>query len=403
MHKSDIVIIGGGIVGLSTAYQILKNYGYPVTVLEKEGAVAEHQTGNNSGVLHSGIYYKPGSLKAENCIRGKALMEQFCDVHQIPYEITGKVIVATNESELPSLDMIYQRGQANGVECKLISSAEVNEHEPHVSCIKGIYVPKAGIVNYRAVSKKLQEQINLLGGEIKLHTKVVGARKERDKIALQTVNGEISADIVINCAGLYSDKMARMLGTTPSVKIVPFRGEYYNLTPQASQLCKTLIYPVPNMNFPFLGVHYTKKIDGSVECGPNAVLAFAREGYKKSDINIPELIESLSYPGFLHIAAKYWREGSYEMLRSFSKPAFVKALQTLIPEIRSEDLSPGGAGVRAQAITVDGKLVDDFLIERHGNIVNVLNVPSPAATSSLNIGSYVGLKLFGAQKRKVSA
>lgn len=385
--QADVVVIGGGIVGLATAYQLTRRRpGKRVIVLEKESGPARHQTGRNSGVLHSGIYYKPGSLRALNCRSGKKLMEEFCAAEKIPYDICGKVIVAVGEAELPRLDNIFARGQANGVVCEMIDAARLKELEPHVAGIKAIHVPEAGIVNYKAVCVRLVELVEAAGGRFVPNAKVTAMRQEADACTVVTTAGEFRGTWVVNCTGQHSDRVTRLSGQPSEVKIVPFRGEYFELKPQAMHLVRNLIYPVPDPSFPFLGVHFTRMISGHIECGPNAVLAFSREGYRKRDINLYDLWESLTYRGFHRMAAKHWRTGFAEMWRSFSKAAFVKTLQRLIPEIRSEDLEPAPAGVRAQALSPDGTLVDDFAIQEHGRVVNVCNAPSPAATSSLQIG-----------------
>lgn len=388
--KTDVAIIGGGIVGLATAYQLTRQHpGSHVVILEKEAALAQHQTGHNSGVLHSGIYYKPGTLKAINCRAGKRAMEEFCAAEGLPYEICGKVIVAVDESELPALERIYERGQANGVQCAIIDKARLAELEPHAAGIRAIHVPEAGIVDYRQVCRRLAERIRERGGEIVTSARVTGLEKKSDGVVLSTTAGDVEALQVVNCAGLQWDRVARLTGEKPAAKVVPFRGEYYALKPEAYHLCRNLIYPVPDPGFPFLGVHFTRMIDGTVECGPNAVLAFAREGYHKTDINLADLAESLTYPGFLKLAARYWKTGLGEMWRSLSKRAFVKALQRLVPEIKAELLEPAPAGVRAQSVAPDGNLVDDFLIQEADRVINVGNVPSPAATASLNIGKLI--------------
>jgi L-2-hydroxyglutarate oxidase LhgO len=395
MATNDVVIIGGGIVGLATAYRLLQDRpDLHLVILEKEDAVAQHQTGRNSGVLHSGIYYKPGSLKAKNCRAGKEAMVAFCEAENVPYEICGKVIVATEETEVPTLRMIYERGRENGVDCTMVGAERLRELEPHAAGIQAIHVPETGIVDYRIVCERLAERIREMGGEIR-----TGARVERIGHAdgtntVYSTTDTVSTRTVVNCAGLQSDRVAAMTGTKPEVKIVPFRGEYYVLTDEAKSLCRNLIYPVPNPSFPFLGVHFTRMVDGRVECGPNAVLAFAREGYTKTDVNPRDLAETLAYPGFLKLAATYWKTGAGEMWRSFSKQAFVRALQKLIPEIRAEHLEPAPAGVRAQAVTRDGQLLDDFLIEESGSVINVCNAPSPAATSALNIGRTIADRLL---------
>jgi len=386
----DVVIVGGGIVGLATAWQLQQRYPrLRPLVLEKEPHVAEHQTGHNSGVLHSGIYYKPGTLRATNCRSGKRAMEEFCAAHGVLYEICGKVIVATSEAELPQLDKIFDRGQQNGVRCELVGPERLRELEPHAPGVKAIHVPEAGIVNYGAVCRKLVELIAAGGGEVRCSARVLAVKESSGQISVESTAGAFTADYAVTCAGLHSDRVARLTGIQPEAKIVPFRGEYYELNHEAQYLCRNLIYPVPDPSFPFLGVHFTRMIEGGVECGPNAVLAFAREGYKKSDINLADLAETLAFPGFQKLAWKYWRTGAGELWRSFSKAAFVKALQHLIPEIKSEHLVPARAGVRAMAVAPDGAMVDDFVIQPRGRIVNILNAPSPAATSSLNIGKLV--------------
>ena len=385
-----VAIVGGGIVGLATAWQLLgRNPGTRVTVLEKEADVGAHQTGHNSGVLHSGIYYKPGTLRAANCRTGKRAMEEFCAEHGVPYDICGKVIVAISEPELPLLERIYQRGQENGVRCELIGPDRLKELEPHTPGLRAIHVPEAGIVNFRAVARKLAELIVASGGEVRCGARVRAVKQNGSEIAIESTAGEVVADYLVTCAGLQSDRVARLTGARPEAKVLPFRGEYYDLKPEAQHLCHNLIYPVPDPSFPFLGVHFTRMIEGGVECGPNAVLAFAREGYRKTDFNFGDFGEAIAYRGFRRLAWKYWRTGMGEMWRSWSKAAFVKALQRLVPEIKSEHLVPGRTGVRAQAIAPDGTIVDDFVIEAHNRIVNVLNAPSPAATSSLNIGKLV--------------
>lgn len=396
MQTSDVVVIGGGIVGLAAAYQLTRlRPGASVVVLEKEGGPARHQTGHNSGVLHSGIYYKPGSLRALNCRSGKRLMEEFCRTESIPFEICGKVIVACGENELPGLKRIYERGQANGVDCAMIDQARLREIEPHTAGIAAIHVPEAGIVNYGAVCRRLVELVEQAGGKFVAQAAVTAIRQEVDVVTLESRAGQFRARWVVNCTGLQSDRTTRLSGRQPEVKIVPFRGEYFELHDAAKRLCRNLIYPVPDPSFPFLGVHFTRMINGSVECGPNAVLAFAREGYRKRDVNLRDLAETLTYAGFLRMAAKHWRTGCGEMWRSFSKAAFVTALQRLVPEIRSEDLDAAPAGVRAMALARDGSIVDDFVIEEHLRVVNVCNAPSPAATSSLQIGLSIVERFVG--------
>ena len=395
MPQTDVTIVGGGIVGLATAYRLLSAHpDLSVVVLEKEAAVAQHQTGRNSGVIHSGVYYKPGSLKATNCRAGKAALEAFCRDEGIPFETCGKVIVATTASELPALQRIFERGQENGVDCEMVGAARLRELEPHVAGIRAIHVPETGIVDYGLVARHLADGIRARGGEIRTRTTVERILPMNGTTMVHTSGRDVVTRFVVNCAGLHSDRVAARSGSAPDVQIVPFRGEYYVLTPEARHFCRTLIYPVPNPNFPFLGVHFTRRINGEVECGPNAVLAFAREGYTKTDVNPQDLLETLTYPGFLKLAATYWKTGAGEMWRSFSKAAFVRALQKLVPEIRAEHLQHAPAGVRAQAVTPDGKLLDDFMIEEDGPVVHVCNAPSPAATSSLNIGQTIAERLL---------
>ena len=393
-ERVDVAIVGGGIVGLATAYQLGRQFpGKRVLIVEKEADLAHHQTGHNSGVLHSGIYYKPGSLKAINCREGKLAIEAFCEEEGLPYDVCGKVIVAVEESELPALERIYERGQANGVKCEIIGKERLKELEPHAAGIKAIHVPEAGIVDYKQVCQRLGEKILAAGGQIKQNAKVRGLPLSNGCVIVESTQGDFKADYVVNCAGLHSDRVTKLSGQKVDAKVVPFRGEYYELLPEAEHLCRNLIYPVPDPKFPFLGVHFTRMVHGGVECGPNAVLAFAREGYKKTDINLRDLFESLTYPGFLRLAMKHWKMGLSEQWRSFSKGAFVKALKRLMPEIEKHHLRPAPAGVRAQALSRDGSLVDDFLIVESDRIVNVLNAPSPAATASLNIGRLIVEKL----------
>lgn len=387
----DIVVIGAGIVGLATALQIKKQKPeLSVLVLEKENRVAAHQTGNNSGVIHSGIYYKPGSLKAKNCLEGYQMMVDFCQEHQIPYELCGKIIVATSDSELPALDNIYKRGIENGLTgLRYIDTDEIRAIEPETFGVRGIVVPQTGIVDYKVVTQKYAELFVKLGGNLELNSKVTNVKNSATGVLVQVSAYEYSARVLVNCAGLYCDKIAAFTIPDLEVKIIPFRGEYYALKKEKRFMVKHLIYPVPDPNFPFLGVHFTRRIDGEIEAGPNAVLAFSREGYKKSQINIEELFESLTWSGFIQVAKKYWKTGFGEMYRSFSKQAFTKALSKLMPSIQSSDLIPGGAGVRAQACDKDGGLIDDFYIKDIPGQVHVLNAPSPAATSSLAIGKTI--------------
>ena len=393
--KVDICIIGGGIVGLATAYQVSQKYpNLSLAVIEKESSLAKHQTGHNSGVLHTGIYYKPGSLKAVNCRNGKKAMEAFCKEQGIEHELCGKIIVALNEEEIPRMQNIFQRGQENGVNCKVISREEMLEIEPHVAGVQAIHVPECGIVNYKQVCHRLGEIIaKKEENKLLLGHAVIGMQTRTDGLIITTNKAEIECKHAINCAGLHSDRITRLGGQKPPAKIIPFKGEYYELEKQAKHLCKNLIYPVPDPAFPFLGVHFTRMIDGSVECGPNAVLALGREAYGKFDLNLRDLSESLTYLGFQKMAMKHWKMGWGEMWRSYNKGAFVKALQRLIPEIESKHLTSAPAGIRAQAVSPEGALVDDFLIEENERIINVCNAPSPAATASLNIGSIIAEKI----------
>lgn len=385
--RSDLVVIGGGIVGLATAFAYRQRFPEDsIILLEKEPQLAQHQTGRNSGVIHAGIYYKPGSLKAQNCTIGKQLLEEFCKEEGVEYKRCGKVVVACSQDEIPALQNIYDRGIANGVECHLISAEEIREREPHVRAVKGIYVPSTGVVNYKQVCAKLAERLRSLGVEILCNVKVTSVQTQQNISIIETSAGEFRARTVVNCAGVYSDKIGKDSGKRSELQIVPFRGEYYMVKPQFAGLCKTLIYPVPDPRFPFLGVHFTRGVDDVVECGPNAVLAFGREAYKWHQVNFSELAETLAFKGFRKLAMRYWRTGMGEMWRSISKAAFVRALQRLVPEVRSEHLETGPAGIRAQAVTLDGNTVDDFVFDEAPGVVHVRNAPSPAATSSLQIG-----------------
>ncbi len=390
MLQNDLVIIGGGIVGLATAYRFLERFpGKTVAVLEKENAVAKHQTGRNSGVLHSGVYYRPGSLRAQNCRTGKAAMEEFCEREGLPYERCGKVIVAVEEKEIPQLEKTLANGTANGVRCERIGQERLREIEPHCAGIAAVHVPDTGIVDYAMVAQRLAELIIKQGSRVVTGAKATAIRRDANEAIVETTVGEFAAEQVVNCAGLYSDRVARLSGVKPAVRVLPFRGEFYTLRPDAFHLVKALIYPCADPNFPFLGVHFTKLIHGGFECGPNAVLAWAREGYRHTDVNLRDVAEWLAFRGFWKMAARHWRMGFEEMWRSFSKPAFVRALQRLIPEIRSEQLDWAPAGVRAQAVRPDGTIVDDWIIEETDRVVNIENAPSPAATAALNIGRLV--------------
>ncbi len=387
----DITIIGGGIVGLATALKLKEaNPELKIVLIEKETSLAQHQTGHNSGVIHSGIYYKPGSLKAKNCRRGYQLLIEFCKTHNIKYELCGKLIVATTPEELPRLEELYNRGQQNGlVNIKKITANEIKNYEPQVTGLAALWVPYTGIIDYTEVCQKYADIFtNQYSGEIKLNTKVLGIKKQIDTLKLTTNQGDFVSKLIINTAGLQSDDLAK-LNKRIDVKIIPFRGEYYEIAQEKRHLVNNLIYPVPDPTFPFLGVHFTRRLNGAVEAGPNAVFAFRKEGYKKTDFHLGELFSSLLWPGFLKVMFKYWSMGLGEFYRSYNKSAFTKALQRLLPTIEKKDLVPGGSGVRAQACAKDGKLIDDFLIYEDDKIINVLNTPSPAATASLAIGETI--------------
>ena len=387
----DFTIVGAGIVGLSTAYSLIKKYPKSkIIIIEKEETFSKHQSSNNSNVIHSGIYYKPGSIKAINCRKGYDLLLNFLKKHDIPHNICGKIIVANTEQEVDQLMVLLDKGKKNGLKnLKILEEHEIKKYEPYVKGLKAIHVPQAGITDYKLVSKKIYEILKHESVEFKFNTKVLNIENKLNFNKVFTDNSlEIKSNFVINVAGLYSDKLAE-LNFKIDYKIIPFRGEYYNLKPSASYLVKNLIYPVPDPNFPFLGVHFTRKINNSIESGPNAVFAFSREGYRKSIINFKELFESISYIGFIKLIKMYWKEGIIEMYRSMSKQAYLKSLQKLIPEIKIDDIYSGGAGVRAQAVKSNGEMVDDFLIIYKNNIINVCNAPSPAATASFAIGEYI--------------
>ncbi|HEY1799811.1 MAG TPA: L-2-hydroxyglutarate oxidase [Terriglobales bacterium] len=390
-QRFDIVVVGGGIVGLATAMHVTRRFPkLRLLLLEKEDQVARHQTGHNSGVIHSGIYYKPGSLKARLCVEGARAMIEFCGQHNIPHEICGKVIVATNVEELPRLQTLLERAQANNLSgVKQLNAEQIREIEPHCSGLRGIHVPGTGITDYAAVSEKYAELVSAQGGTVRTGTKVTRFVQRNGEAVVETNRGAFVTRYVMNCAGLHSDLVSRMAGQRPEVRIIPFRGEYYDLVPEKEYLVKSLIYPVPDPRFPFLGVHFTRRIRGGVDAGPNAVLAFKREGYRWRDFSVRDTADTLGYSGFWRMAGKYWRYGMGETYRSLSKGAFVKALRRLLPEITSADLVADGSGVRAQAVRPDGSLVDDFQFDRAGNTLNVYNVPSPAATASLAIGDAI--------------
>jgi L-2-hydroxyglutarate oxidase LhgO len=392
MNQSfNVTIIGAGIVGLATAMKLAAAYPrLRIAVLEKEEAPASHQTGHNSGVIHSGIYYRPGSLKAQMCISGARQLVRFCEENDIPYELCGKIVVAVRAEEVPRLRLLHQRGVANGAPgLQLLGPDRVREIEPHVACLEALLVPTTGIVSFRQVAEAYAKTFQNHGGRLFPGQRVTAIKGGKGGIHIETSRGVITTESLINCAGLYSDRVAELAGVNPPCRIIPFRGEYYKLKSERAHLIKNLIYPVPDPRFPFLGVHFTRMIDHKVEAGPNAVLAWSREGYKKTDVVWSELLETLGYSGFRRMALRYWAPGLQEMLRSYSKRRFVGALQRLVPDVRDDDLMPGGAGVRAQALRKDGSLLDDFVILRSGKTVHVLNAPSPAATSALAIGEYI--------------
>lgn len=392
----DFIVIGAGIVGLATALKILEHQpSASLLVLEKEKDIAMHQTGNNSGIIHSGIYYKPGSLKATNCRKGYEMLLDFCNTHDVKYEISGKVIVAANEEELTTLDKLYQRGVENGLDgLEILDSKELNKREPYAKGLKAVFVPQTGRVNYYEVAKKYFDVIKNNGGTIKFNNDVKTINQDSEQLEIKTQNNTFNCNYLISCAGLFSDRIAKLTHPELPLRIIPFRGEYYKIKESKRYLVNSLIYPVPDDRFPFLGVHFTKMINGEVEVGPNAVLAFKREGYKKTNISLNDLLETFSWPGFHKVAAKYWKTGFGEFYRSYSKNAFVKALQKMVPAITGEDIEPGGAGVRAQACDKDGGLLDDFYFVEDKNILHVCNAPSPAATASLAIGEYIAKKII---------
>ena len=392
----DVIVIGGGIVGLATAYKLLEQKPeLKLRILEKEKSIGLHQSGHNSGVIHSGIYYKPGSMKAKNCRRGVEELLLFCDKFNVQYDLCGKVIVAVNLEEVNRLDALYKRGLENGIsDVRIVDSQELKDLEPHATGIKAIHVPSTGIINYTSVVDELAKQIIKRGGEIKTKATVKGFVRKAGECIVNTQTYDYPTGLVINCAGLYSDKIAQLAGENSSISIIPFRGEYYVLKPESRHLVNSLIYPVPDPKFPFLGVHFTRRIDSSVEAGPNAVLATAREGYRRRDFSFQETWELLTNPGFWKIGRNYWKIGMEEYTRSLFKPLFVKALQYLVPAIQGSDLVPGGSGVRAQAMDKTGKLLDDFCIVQSERFIHVLNAPSPAATASFAIGSKISAQAF---------
>jgi len=391
----DFTVVGAGIVGLSTAYKLSKSYpDSKILVLEKEDRVAPHQTGHNSGVIHSGIYYKPGSYKAKNCVDGRHQLVQFCEDNDVAYDICGKIIVASEESEIPNLYEIYERGLQNEIEgIKVIDRDEMLEIEPYVSGVKAIHVPCTGIVDFVGVCRKLADKITDSGNQVKLNSRVQSVSRRNGTLNIQTSSGTYQTHYLINCAGLHSDRVARSAGVQSPIKIVPFRGEYYELTPDAAHKVKGLIYPLPNPEFPFLGVHFTKMVLGGVECGPNAVFTFKREGYTKGSFDFQDTIEVANFPGFWKLASQHWKMGIDEMYRSYSKRGFLKNLQKLIPSIELQDLTGSPSGVRAMALKPNGDILDDFYFETTDREVHVLNAPSPAATAGLSIGDEIVKKV----------
>jgi L-2-hydroxyglutarate oxidase len=382
----DIAVIGGGIVGLATALALSENEDLSVVVLEAEDRLAAHQSSHNSGVIHSGIYYKPGSVKAQTCVDGRRLLYEFCEAHRVPYEPCGKLIIAADEREVPALNTLEERGRGNGLAgLRRLAAEDIREYEPHARGVAALWVQETGIVDFTLVCERMAEIARARGVDIMTSARVVGVALRISRVSLKTPRGEVSCKVVVNCGGLYCDRIAKMFGLRPNVAIIPFRGDYHRLRKDRPALVRNLIYPVPDPRFPFLGVHFTRKLDGTIEAGPNAVLAFSRTGYKKADISVRDLAEIIIFPGFWRLASAYWRTGLSEMSRSLSKVACVRALQRLVPEVTEDDLLPGGSGVRAQAVTRDGRLADDFVIQRGQRSVHLLNAPSPAATASLSI------------------
>ena len=389
-ERYDVAVIGGGIVGMATAMALTQRSHLSLVVLEAEDRLAPHQTGNNSGVIHSGLYYKPGSQKARTCVEGREALYRFCVERGIAHERCGKLVVALTPDELPRLDELERRAGANGLEgLRRVGVAEMRAVEPHVAGIAGLVVPHTGIVDYVVVTNAYADEVRGKGGEIVLRARLRRVRRENGGLALETAAGTVRARHLVNCAGLQCDRVARLCGARPGVRIVPFRGEYYELVPERRDLVRNLAYPVPDPQFPFLGVHFTRKVSGGVEAGPNAVLAFKREGYRKTSFSLADSLGTLTFPGFWRLAGRYWRIGTGEMWRSWSKAAFVRALQRLLPELRASDLVPGGTGVRAQALDRSGALVDDFSIIAQEGMIHVLNAPSPAATASIAIGRHI--------------
>ena len=390
-RQYDVVVVGGGIIGLATSMKLTQDFpNLKVAVLEKEKEVAQHQTGHNSGVIHAGIYYAPGSQKANFCSTGGKLLRDFCDEYGIAYDMCGKLIVATDDSEVPQLEELFKRGTENGAQgLRMVNQEEIKDIEPYSAGVKAILSPNTGIIDYFEVSQAYATRMRENGGDLLTNVEVISIENKDNLVYINTTSGTVVAKYVLNCAGLHADTVARMMGVDVGVKIVPFRGEYFSIIPEKEHMVKGLIYPVPDPSMPFLGVHFTRRINGSVEAGPNAVLAFAREGYKKTDVNLKDTLGTLSYSGFWKMSAKYWKVGMHEQYRSLVKRVFVKSLQKLMPEITGDDLGNPGAGVRAQVIDSNGGLLQDFAIEASANAIHVLSAPSPGATSSLTISEYI--------------
>ena len=390
-RQYDVVVVGGGIIGLATSMKLTQDFpNLKVAVLEKEKEVAQHQTGHNSGVIHAGIYYAPGSQKANFCSTGGKLLRDFCDEYGIAYDMCGKLIVATDDSEVPQLEELFKRGTENGAQgLRMVDQEEIKDIEPYSAGVKAILSPNTGIIDYFEVSQAYATRMRENGGDLLTNVEVISIENKDNLVYINTTSGTVVAKYVLNCAGLHADTVARMMGVDVGVKIVPFRGEYFSIIPEKEHMVKGLIYPVPDPSMPFLGVHFTRRINGSVEAGPNAVLAFAREGYKKTDVNLKDTLGTLSYSGFWKMSAKYWKVGMHEQYRSLVKGVFVKSLQKLMPEITGDDLGDPGAGVRAQVIDSNGGLLQDFAIEASANAIHVLSAPSPGATSSLTISEYI--------------
>ena len=386
----DIIIIGGGIIGCAAAMALQKDSDFKILIVEAEDKLAAHQTGNNSGVIHSGLYYKPGSLKAKNCTEGRVLLYNFCEEHNIKFEKCGKLVIAVNENEIKPLNDLYERGIANGLEgLKKLTADELKDYEPHITGAAGLFVPQTGIVDFLQVTNSYAKIIKEHGGKIETDCRFISVNRSGEELILHTSRGNIKTKFLVNCGGLYSDLIAKACGVNPGLQIIPFRGEYYKLKSDKEHLVNNLIYPVPDPKFPFLDVHFTRMINGGIEAGPNAVLAFKREGYNKTDFSFKDVSRMLTYPGFWKMAAKYYKMGFGEFYRSLSKKAFVKALQKLVPDVQLNDIAKGGSGVRAQALEPNGKLVDDFRIAEAERMIHVLNAPSPAATASISIGNRI--------------